>query len=49
VSNKEIYAILKKISKYVCLDLCPYSLVDCPSDCKFQKYLIQVIQELDKK
>jgi len=48
MSKKNIYILLKGISKEVCTNLCPKGLVDCKGDCEFQKLLIKVVAELDK-
>jgi len=48
MNKKKVWKLLREISKEVCLKMCPYSLMDCPKDCKFHKLLILVLEELDK-
>jgi hypothetical protein len=48
MNKKVFYKLLRELSKEVCLVKCPFRLIECPKDCKFQKLLIRVLEELDK-
>lgn len=43
-----LFKNLRALSKEVCLKMCPYSLVDCPKNCIFQKLLIEIVTELSR-
>jgi len=46
MNKKKVFELLRQISKTVCMEMCPYKLMDCPKDCKFQKLLIKLVEEL---
>ena len=43
-----VFKKLRQLSKEVCLSICQKKLVDCPKDCKFQKLLIEIVDEVNK-